>query len=529
MDHVRRRVTWIIWAAVLGAVTAGLLTVRGSLDRAHVALAYLLVVLGASSRGGRALGLSLAVAAFLCFNLLFVPPYYTLLVARTVDWLVLAAFLTTSLVAAQLLARARSEAASADNRANEVERLSMLGAETLNAGRAEDALVAIAGVIRTALRAVRCEIYIRDESAGATALAAESGVATAQDITRPLGQPSDSRLVEWVATRGFAAVELPDGSSRLATNEDGRVTPTAIDMTDARVLLLPLVVRKRTVGVLRVMSARALTLDASEQRFLEALSYYAALGLDRLRLVAEAERAQALRKADELKNALLASVSHDLRTPLTTIKALAHDIAGDGDERAVIIEEETDRLNHFVADLLDLSRIAGGALNVVPELNAAEDLVGAALQRVSGAARDRELVVSLDPTEPLLVGRFDFVHSLRVLVNLIENALKYAPRGSTVEVEARRAGATLEFVVADRGPGVPENERDRIFEPFYRPRGTMPDAGGVGLGLSIARGLAEAQRGSTRYEPREGGGSRFILSLPAADLAELEAGSATSL
>jgi two-component system, OmpR family, sensor histidine kinase KdpD len=267
----------------------------------------------------------------------------------------------------------------------------------------------------------------------------------------------------------------------------------------------------------------ALALDPGQRRFLEALSYYAALGVERVRLAAEAEHAEALRQADKLKDALLASVSHDLRTPLTTIKALAHAIRLRGDERAATIEEEADRLNRFVADLLDLSRLAAGALVVTPEINAAEDLIGAALQRVSGALDGRTLDARVDPAAPLLLGRFDFVHSLRILANLIENALKYAPAGSVVEVSARRAGGArelLEFVVADRGPGVPPAERERIFEPFYRPAGHVPDARGAGLGLSIARRLAEAQGGSVRYEPREGGGSLFVLALPAADVGE---------
>jgi two-component system sensor histidine kinase KdpD len=272
--------------------------------------------------------------------------------------------------------------------------------------------------------------------------------------------------------------------------------------------------------VLRIVHADALALDEPQRSFLEALSYYAALGVERVRLVAAAEHADALRQADELKNALLSSVSHDLRTPLTTIKALAHDIATSGDERAETIEEESNRLNRFVADLLDLSRITGGALAVRPEMNTAEDLVGAALQRVSGALNGRTVDVPPGDAEPLLVGRFDFVHSLRALVNLIENALKYSPPGSSVEVSARRDGDALELVVADRGPGVPDLERDRIFEPFYRLGDRLPDAAGTGLGLSIARRLAEAQGGGVRYEPRDGGGSVFILRLPGADMSE---------
>jgi two-component system, OmpR family, sensor histidine kinase KdpD len=507
---------WLVWFGALGAVTAGMLAVRDSLDKAHVALAYLLLVLGASSRGGRTLGLALAVAAFGCLNFFFIFPYHTFVVAEPLDWLVLAAFLITGMVAAHLLARAQSEATAARQRAIEIDRLSSLGSETLNAGRAEDALTAITAVIRATLDVARCEIYLRDESRRSVTLAAGAGIEPPAPVEPTV--LADSRLVEWVAESGRAVVERVDGATRVGLDAAVSGGAGAVDLADARTLLLPLLVRGRTVGVLRIAHTSRLSLDAERRRFVEAISYYAALGTERVRLVAAAEHAEALRQADQLKNAVLASVSHDLRTPLTTIKALAHDIRADGDERAVTIEEEADRLNRFVADLLDLSRLAGGALVLHPEINAAEDLLGAALQRVGGTLRGRTLEASLDPAEALLLGRFDFAHSLRALVNLIENALKYSPADSSIDVTARRNGEALEFVVADRGPGVPPAERERIFEPFYRPSGAAPDAAGAGLGLSIARGLAEAQGGSVRHAPRDGGGSLFILSLPAADL-----------
>jgi two-component system sensor histidine kinase KdpD len=534
---------WLVWFGALAVVTAGMLAVRDSLDKAHVALVYLLLVLGASSRGGRVLGLTLAVAAFLGLNFFFLPPYHTLVVADPVDWLVLAAFLVTGAVAAQLLDRAQSEAAAAQRRTAELDRLSTLGAETLNAGRAEEALAAIADVIRTTLGVAGCDIYLRDEARRTVTLAATSGtglsavprsgkVSVSQDNdARVVGLPGGAQLVDWVADTGRAAVERVDGAVRVAAAPGGAEPVGAevlgLDPLGARTLLLPLRVRDRTVGVLRVAHGEALVLDTPRRRFLQALSYYAALGVERVRLVAVAEHADALRHADELKNALLASVSHDLRTPLTTIKALAHDIAADGDDRAVTIEEESDRLNRFVADLLDLSRIAGGALVVAAEVNAVEDLLGAALQRVSGALRGRTIDVSLGAGDPMLVGRFDFAHSLRILVNLIENALKYSPAESTIELSARRDGDALELTVADRGPGVPAPERERIFEPFYRPAGGPPDAGGAGLGLSIARRLAEAQGGTVCYEPRDGGGSLFVVRLPPTDLVDIEADAAS--
>jgi two-component system sensor histidine kinase KdpD len=536
---------WLLWIAVLALVTLGMLGVQSSLREAHVALAYLLVVLGAGASGGRVLGLTLAGVSFGCFTFFFVPPYHTFAVTEPLDWLVLVAFLATSAVAAQLLALAQNQAAAARERAAEVDRLSSLGSEALNAGRAEEALVAIADVIRGTLDTVTCEIYLRDEPHHTVTLAARSSAKPATDAeltrsreapiglagadrerlqpTRPPGMPGGDRLVEWVAESGRTVSRRADGTTRFADAGLRISENTGFNASGAGTLFLPLRVRGRTVGVLCIEHTDPRTLDPPRLRFLEALAYYAALGVERVRLVAEAEHADALREADRLKDALLASVSHDLRTPLTTIKALAHSIGAEGDERAVTIEQEADRLNRFVADLLDLSRLAGGALTVTPELTAADDLLGAAWQRVSGALGDRVLEVSLDPAEPLLVGRFDFVHSLRVLVNLIENALKYSPGDAPVELAARRAGDTLEFLVDDRGAGIAVAERERIFEPFYRPSDMPADTNRAGLGLSISRRLAEAQGGSLRYEPREGGGSRFVYSVPAADLTTLEA------
>ena len=517
---------WLGWLAALAGVTAAMVAVRGSLDKAHVALAYLMLVLLASSRAERRVGLALSIAAFLCFNFFFLPPYHALTVAQPLDWLVLVSFLATSLVAAQLLARAQSEAVAAGQRATEVDRLSAVGAEALNAPRAEDALAAIAGVIRSTLGVRRCEVYLRDERHDVIALVAESGdlePPPPQDAEPPEDEsvftlPTGHRLVEWVASSGQTVIERLDGGVRVSVEAPPDREAAELDMRRARTLLVPLQVRGHTVGVLRIADEASLDLDVPRRRFIEALSYYAALGVERVRLVADAERAEALRRADTLKNALLASVSHDLRTPLTTIKALAHDIRMEGDERAAVIEEESDRLSRLVADLLDLSRLAGGAFSVSLEINAAEDLIGAAIQQTTGRMTNHTLDVHLDSSEPLLIGRFDFVHSLRVLVNLIENAVKYAPAGTAIELSVHRRGEVLEFVVADRGPGAPPGEEERIFEPFYRPQGSTPDAGGAGLGLSIARGMATAQGGSVTYTPREGGGSVFTLRLPAADL-----------
>ncbi len=242
-----------------------------------------------------------------------------------------------------------------------------------------------------------------------------------------------------------------------------------------------------------------------------------------MRLVAEAERAEVLKEADRAKDALLASVSHDLRTPLTTIKGLAHELAEGGDDRAVVIEEEADRLGRLVGDLLDLSAISSGTVRLDLQPNEAEDLLGAAAQRAAGVLGDHELRISVAGGEQLLFGRFDFAQTLRALVNLIENAAKYSPPGMPIALTAGREGAWLRFDVADRGPGVDSAERERVFEAFYRRSVGDPAPPGSGLGLSIARSLIAAQGGSITYGDRDGGGSVFSIRLPALDITETSA------
>jgi two-component system sensor histidine kinase KdpD len=532
-------IRWAVWLGVLALATVALVLLRGRLDKAHIALAYLLVVLGGSAAGGRWLGIALAGLAFVCFNYLFLPPYYTLVIANPLDWLVLIAFLVTGVVAAQLLARAQERAEVARQRAREVERLAALGAETLNVGRAEDALPAVAHVIRAALGVARCEILVpermpapdrRDgESSPTLTVAASAG--DRSSLERDASIPSVGDLAEWVLLHGAPAARFADGTSW--TGDPGQPFVLPADADDAalaarhemRTLLVPLRVRDRAVGVLRLGHDAPILLDPAARRFLDALSYYAALGVERVRLTAAAARAEAFRQADELKTALLATVSHDLRTPLTTIKALAHQLAARGEEEALSIEEEADRLNALVGDLLDLSRLSASGLPLRVELDAVDDLVATALERVRGAIGERTVRIlrtdSRASEEPLLFAWFDLVQTQRALVNLVENAIKYSPADQPIELWIAHDGDHVRITVADRGSGIPEEERALVFEPFYRPRGARPDVGGAGLGLAIARRIAEAQEGSLTYAARPGGGSEFRLELRAGSAAEL--------
>lgn len=248
------------------------------------------------------------------------------------------------------------------------------------------------------------------------------------------------------------------------------------------------------------------------------------LAAEHEQLSRETEKVRGLREGDRMKDFVLTSVSHDLRTPLTAIKAMAQDEIRTGSSRAPEIEEQVDRLTRMVADLLDLSRLRAGKWAFSPELNAAEDVFGAAIRQCAALERSECIRAVHDDAAPALYGTFDFVQTLRILVNLIENALRFTPEGATVELAATRRGPQLVFTVSDRGPGIAESERERVFDAFYRPEGSIADRGRAGIGLAIARSLAGAQRGVLSHHSREGGGSVFELRLPAADVDLTELG-----
>lgn len=490
----------------LAAVTLPMLALRENLDKAHVALLYLLVVFATSAFAGRRFGLALAGTAFLLFNFLFLKPYYTLTITDPFDWLILLFFLLTSAVAAQLLEYQRRQTVLAEERGVELDRLATLGAETLNAPRAELALAAIARVIQTAVGVDRCELYVQLDDQPLRL------VADTQPLdSQPDPEPDAQGLVQYIIKTGNAAMERPDFTVHVVDMRADRRDDTR---GPVRSLALPLTIRSLTLGVVRVSGQEPIQLSESQMRVLNSLAYYASLGVERFRLERTEATAEELRRLDRLKDALLAAVSHDLRTPLTTIKGIAHELSLNGATRAQDIEEEVGRLTSLVDSLLELSQLNAGALPVHVEMNTVDELIGVALDRCEIVLRNRAVHVSSDEPD-LISGTFDLSHSVRIVVNLIENAVKYSPHSAPIDIASRVVGDRIEVSVADRGVGVPVGERVRIFEPFYRVPGATVDVRGAGLGLSIAQRLARAQGGDLRVEERTGGGSTFVLSLPA--------------
>ena len=290
---------WLIWGTVLLTASVVLRVCRDSVDTVHAALTYLLVILGGSVSGGRLLGFTLTVAGFLLIDFFFQLPYDTLSVGKPLDWVVLLAFLTTAAVTTQLLTRERARAAEAERRAGEVASLGRLGAEILSAGRAEESLAGIAELIRSSLEVATCRIYGWGD--GTVRLLVASPATPGAEPPAP----DLEALLRLVAT--------PEPAPDAGKGEPGAVLP--LHDASGRSVLAALRAHGHTEGVLYLWHTLPIALDPARRRFLDAVAYYAALAVERTRLVATAERAEAWREADRLKDILLASVSHDLRTP----------------------------------------------------------------------------------------------------------------------------------------------------------------------------------------------------------------------
>jgi two-component system sensor histidine kinase KdpD len=267
------------------------------------------------------------------------------------------------------------------------------------------------------------------------------------------------------------------------------------------------------------LGLRGRPLPATDRRVLGAFAAYAAAALEQQRLAAEAEAARPIAEADKMRTALLAAVSHDLRSPLASAKAAVTSlrsrdiqwVAEDRDELLATADESLDRLTHLVDNLLDMSRLQAGALSVFPRPADLEEIVARSLDDLGPAAK----TVMVDIPDDLPEVGIDPAILERVIANLAANALRYSPLGKPPLLTASALGDRVELRVVDRGPGIPEADRDRMFVPFQR-LGDTDNTTGVGLGLALSRGLTEAMGGTLEPEETPGGGLTMSLSLPAA-------------
>jgi two-component system sensor histidine kinase KdpD len=453
-----RQFTGFVLAIVgLPLLTFVLTRFRSHLGFQNALLIFLLLVVAISTIGGVWPGLLASIAGFVLLNWFFAPPIHTFTIANTRDLLALIAFLVIAGVISALVNQAARRAADA---------------------------------ARAAARA--------------TALGHMAG--TVLEKADPLPDLT-AELVD--------AFRL-EGASVLAPNEDGSWQTVASAGTvppsspDQGTLALPL-------GGEATLVLRGGELRAEDREVLHAFANHLAVAFAGRRLQAEAASASALGKANELRTALLAAVSHDLRTPLASIKASATSLLSEDvnwDPASVrdllkTIDDEADRLNSLVGNLLDMSRLQTGSLPIAARPVGLEEVVAGAISSL-GLPGD---TVETDVPETLPLVDVDPALLERAVANLVENAVRHAPAGETVRVIAGRVGDRVDLRVIDAGPGIPAGERDRVFRPFQR-LGDHPNGAGVGLGLAVAKGFVEALGGELSVEDTPGGGTTMVVSLP---------------
>jgi two-component system sensor histidine kinase KdpD len=285
---------------------------------------------------------------------------------------------------------------------------------------------------------------------------------------------------------------------------------------------LPLATARGAVGILGLQfDLPGVVISPDQRRLLEALAGQAAVAIERTRLVRDMEQARLLTETERLRDALLSTVSHDLRTPLASIigavsSLLTYGATYDENTRRELlltIQEEAERLNRFVGNLLDMMRLEAGALELKREWVEIDDVIGTALSRLGQSLTQFQLVVEVQPALPMIW--IDFILVEHVLVNLLENAAKYSPPQTTIRVNARREEQSIVLEVADEGIGVPATELEQIFDKFYRVQRGDRQGAGTGLGLSICRGIIEAHGGKiSARAPTSGKGTLFTVTFP---------------
>jgi two-component system, OmpR family, sensor histidine kinase KdpD len=459
----------------------------------NLVVIYLLSVVLAAVYLGRGPAILASILGVAAFDFFFIPPSLTLAVDDTEYLLTFVGLLAVSLVISQLTAMLRGQSEAVQRREAETVELYELGRDlTVAADLDAVAQAAIGHVGQTFGRQVA--VFL-PEGRRSRLFANSSGLSLSEN---------DLVVADWSFEHGQAA---------------GRGTDT---LPEAAMRYQPLKTRRGVVGVLGIKPvdpSRHLTRE--QLRTLEAFANQIGLAIERASLAEQARQAELLEVTDKLQNALLNSISHDLRTPLVSITGALSSLADeqihlDDAARHSLIEtasEEADRLNRLVGNLLDMTRLESGAMRIKKDASDIQDLVGSALENLGGRLGDRPVQIDLPQDLPLVP--LDFVLIERVLVNVIDNALKYSPENTPIEISAHAAGAFLEINVADHGMGIPPEDLNRIFDKFYRVQ--RPDnVSGTGLGLSISKGIVQAQGGFIAAENRPGGGTIITINLPLA-------------
>ncbi len=460
----------------------------------NVDLVFLTGVVGVAVRLGLWPSLLASVASSLCYNYFFLPPIYTFTITDPTNVAAFVFFTIVAIVVSTVAARGRTQAIAATDRARVTESLYSFSRKLAGAGTLDDVLWATA--YQTALM-LKVRVMLLLPENGSIALKAAY---PPEDIL----DDADLAAAKWAWENDRAA---------------GRGSDT---LPGAKRLFLPMRTGRGAIGVMGMDSDKpGPLLTPDQRRLVDALRDQGALAIERVRLVEEMDRVERNAETERLRSAMLTSISHDLKTPLAAVLGAAgalRDIgdklgaAGKADLLATIIDE-SERLNRFIANLLDMTKLESGAVSPNVGLHDIGEIVGSALRRASRILSHHIIELELAPDLPML--ELDAVLFEQVLFNLLDNAAKYAPADTTIRIQTWRTVESVCLRVLDEGSGIPAGDLDHIFDKFYRAQKTDQVRAGTGLGLAISRGFVEAMHGTIVAANRtDGSGAAFTISLP---------------
>ncbi len=487
-------VPYAITAGVVALAVGVGMALEEFLSVASISLVFLTGILISAVRFGLFPSLFACAVSVLAYNFFFLPPIYTFTIADPENVVALFFFLIVAVIASNVAGRARSQLVTARTRARTNEELFAFSRKLAAIGSLDDLLWATVYQIAHMLK-LRVVILMP----------------SVQGIEVKAGYPPEDEL------------DQADLAAARWTWEHGRAAGRGADtLPGARRLFLPLKTGGGPIGVLgidREESGPLLTPDG--RRLLDALADQAAIAIERITLTADIASARMTAETERLRAALLTSISHDLRTPLASIIGALTSLRGYGanfdaaarDELLATIQSEAERLNRFIGNLLDMTRLELGAIALAPTLVDLGEIVGTALQRAHRLLADRRVAVDLATDLPML--RLDYLLFEQVLFNLLDNAAKYAPAGTLVMVRVQVAGDAVVVSVLDEGPGIPPADLERIFDKFYRVRAQDRQRAGTGLGLAISRGFVAAMGGTIAAANRaDRSGAIFTVTVP---------------
>jgi two-component system sensor histidine kinase KdpD len=481
-----------LWTCIiLGVITFVNYLLSPYIGYQSVGLVDLFVVLLIAVFLGRGPALLAATLSALSWNFLFIEPRFTFVISTAQDGILFLLYFVIAAVTGNLTARIRDQEKNAHAYAERTMSLYSLARETSKAINMED-------VLETAIDQI-VSVFQAD-------------VVIILTEANKLGPAAHAKSTFQLSEKEYGVAAWAFDNNKPA----GRFTDT---LPMAEVYYTPLLTPSRTVGVLGIKPRKEEHFSADQEMLLETFVSQVALMIEREMLVEAAEQAEMLRKSEHLYNTLLNSISHELRTPISTIAGAASSLTNettlnDPVKRSFLLQDigdSAERLNRLVENLLDMSRITSGRLTLKLEWCDAGDVIGVAVKNMEKRLAGRPIMIKHDPQTPLVL--MDFILINQVLSNLLDNACAYTPAQAPIEIITQAIPGKLVISVIDHGPGIPEADLERIFEKFYRLPGSA--SGGTGLGLSVSRGIVEAHGGQLIAENVPGAGARFSILLPA--------------